>query len=87
MLILVELIMNPFIVKLKVRDIGLRLLVIHMLHAFIHELSLFCLSFSSVKHKAILVPWLNSLLPTFSLPTNINDNELRLGLSNGNILC
>ncbi|KAL1318554.1 kinesin-like protein KIN-14C [Arachis hypogaea] len=39
------------------------------------------------KHRMLLVQWLNSLLPTLNLPVNITDDELRVCLNNGTILC
>ncbi|MED6134871.1 hypothetical protein PIB30_041038, partial [Stylosanthes scabra] len=39
------------------------------------------------KHRMLLIQWLNSLLPTLNLPMNITDDELRVCLSNGTILC
>ncbi|KAI4355983.1 hypothetical protein L6164_000037 [Bauhinia variegata] len=37
--------------------------------------------------RMILVQWLNNLLPSICLPTNIMDDELRARLTNGTVLC
>ncbi|XP_070033967.1 kinesin-like protein KIN-14C isoform X1 [Nicotiana tomentosiformis] len=45
------------------------------------------LSSSNAKQQAILVEWINSLLPYLSLPINASDEELRTYLVDGTILC
>ncbi|XP_017972201.1 PREDICTED: kinesin-4 isoform X1 [Theobroma cacao] len=39
------------------------------------------------KQRAVLVEWLNSILPNLSLPINASDEELRANLVDGAVLC
>ncbi|XVF12314.1 hypothetical protein REPUB_Repub08aG0105400 [Reevesia pubescens] len=39
------------------------------------------------KQRALLVEWLNSILPNLSLPTKASDEELRASLIDGTVLC
>ncbi|KAL3512250.1 hypothetical protein ACH5RR_024967 [Cinchona calisaya] len=45
------------------------------------------MSKTDAKQRAILVEWLNGLLPNFSLPLNASDEELRAFLVDGTVLC
>lgn len=45
---------------------------------------LFCLA---AKQQAILVDWLNGILPELRLPVNASDDELRQIFIDGSVLC
>lgn len=58
------------------------------LNFFIGKL-IFCLliSFFPAKQRAMLLDWLNNTLPDLSLPLNASDEDLRMCLNDGTVLC
>jgi hypothetical protein len=57
------------------------------MHIFICKLIFPFYFFLPAKQRAILLEWLNNTVPDLSLPLNASDEDIRMCLIDGTVLC